>query len=196
MEEYIEAEGTKYKVVEAIMRTYSLDRTTSEECLDFIKNNQEILSEEEFFQYSKLDEYEIDGVSEFVSEEGKYYISIKKSTFFLASLCLRSKIPYFNMIKDISGFLGMYNLKGSYMKLDTYEGYLCIMLELARNRRNGAEKNLLKGFKGECCNNQLDCKYNEDGLCNCSEKIVEGICEDLVQQGVVKKRRGRYFYVL
>lgn len=196
MKEYMEAEGTKSKVTDAIMQAFCLDKEASEQCLDFIRNHQEILSDEEFFQYSKLEEYEIEGVSEFVSEEGEYYISIKKSTIFLASLFLLKTIPYFNTIKDIFSFFGIFNLKGSYVKINTYDGYLCIMLEIARNRKRGVDKNLLKRFKGECCNNQLDCKYNENGLCNCRKETVEEICEDLREQEIVKKRGDRYFYIL
>lgn len=196
MKEYLEAEGTKSKVTEAIMRAFCLDKEASQQCLDFIRSHQEILSDEEFFQYSKLEQNELNWVSEFVSEEGEYYISVKKSTIFLASLYLRNTVPYFNMIKDIGGFFGIYNLKGSYLKLNTCEGYLCIMLELARNRRHGADKNLLKKFKGECCNNHLDCKYKGNGMCNCSKETAEIICEELWKQGIVKKKGGKYFYIL
>ena len=185
MEEYIEAEGTKTKVIEEIIQTVFLDggynnameqcREVSKQCLDFIRNNQEILSDDEFFQYSTLEEYVSMGVSEFVSEEGKYYISIKKSTFFLVILYLKKEIPYINVVEDMFKTFGMYELKGVYTKLDPYEGYLCIMLELARNRRHGADKKLLNRFNGECCNNHIDCKYNENGLCKCNEEIVAKI---------------------
>lgn len=196
MKEYLEAEGIKSKVIEEVMQAFCLDKEASRQCLDFIGSHKEILSDDEFFQYSKLEEYEINGVAEFVSEEGEYYISIKKSTIFIASLYLMNTVPYFNSIKEIGTFFGMYNLKGSYSKLNTYEGYLCMMLELARNRRNGADKNLLKKYKGECCNNQLDCKYKENGMCNCSKEMVETICEELCKQGIVKKKGSRYFYIL
>lgn len=196
MNEYVEAEGTKSAVEEAMMQAFCLDKETSAQCLDFIRNHLEILSDEEIFQYSKLEEYEIDGLSEFVSEEGEYYISIKKSTIFLVSLFLDNTVPGFSELKDVGTFFGLFSLKGSYAKLDTYEGYLCIMMELARNRRRGADKNLIKKFKGECCNNHLDCKYKENGMCKCGEERVEAICEELWKQGVVKKRGGRYFYVL
>ena len=195
MKEYMEAEGTRQVVTEAIMQAFGLGQEASKECLAFITNNQEILSEEEFIQYSKLEEYEIEGISEFVSEEGRYYISVKKSTIFLASLYLREMFPYFDMINDIGTFFGFYNLKGSFAKLDSKEGYLCILMELARNRRQGADQNLLKRFKGECCNNQLNCKYNQNGLCGCSKQIVGDICEDLAKRGVVKKRGSKYFYI-
>lgn len=196
MEEYMEAEGTKAQVIEAVMQTFSLDRDASKGCLDFIRDHQKILSDEEFFQFSKLEEYEMAGVSEFVSEEGEYYISIKKSTVFLAALYLRNKIPFFKNMKDIAGFFGIGNLKGAYLKLDTFQGYMCIMLELAKNRRCGADKSLLKKFKGECCNNQLECKYQVHGQCSCNTEIVEGICEDLWKQGVVDKKGRKYFYIL
>lgn len=196
MGEYVDFEGSKDKVVEGIMEACQLDRETAELCLDFIKDNQEILSDEEFFQYSRMEEYEIAGVSEFVSEGGSFYISLKKGTIFLVMLYLEIKIPGFAMAKVVADFFDISGTKGSFLKLDEREGYLCIMLELARHRRNGIGKTMLKVFDGECCNNQLKCKYNENGMCNCDESIVEKICEKLTEQRIVKKRGKKYFYIL
>ena len=196
MKEYVEAEGTKRVVTEAIMQAFGLEEETSNRCLTFIKSNQEILSDEEFFQYSNLEEYETDGVSEFISEEGKYYISIKKSTILLVSIFLRETVPYFGIIEDIGVFFGLFNLKGSFTQLDTNQDYLCILLELTRNRKHGADKNMLKKYKGECCNNQLKCKYNLNGMCSCGKENVEEICEYLAEQAVIKRRGRKYFYVM
>ena len=88
-EGYVESEGTRSKIIESIMQECGLDREYGEQCLSFIKKNQEILSGDEFFQYSRLEEHEVEGVSEFISEEGKYYISLKKSTIFLVVLYVR-----------------------------------------------------------------------------------------------------------
>lgn len=194
MREYVDAEGTREAVTEAMMQTFSLDREASEQCLDFIQNHTELLSEDEFFQYSRLEEYEISGVSEFVSEEGEYYISIKKGTIFLLGLYFRNKIPFFRDMKDLAAFFGIGNLKGSYAKLDAREGHLCVMLELARNRRQGIDKNLFRKWKGECCNNQLDCKYKEAGRCRCGVEDVNEICEQLWKSGIVEKKGSRYYY--
>lgn len=196
MEEYVDIEGSKAKVAEGIMEACSLDQETVELCLDFIKNNQEILSKEELFQHCQMEEYEAEGISELVSEQGAFYISLKKSTIFLAILYMGNKVPGFKMAKAAAEFLGISGPKGGFLKLDAKQGYLCIMLELARHRRHGAEKTVLRAFQGECCNNQLDCKYNENGLCNCNESIVEKICEELVSQAVVQKRGKKYYYVL
>lgn len=195
MKEYMEAEGTKLMVTEALRQAFDLDEEASEQCLAFIKGHQEILSEEEFFQYNKLEEYEVDGLSEFISEEGGYYISIKKSTIFLVCLYLQEKVPFLRTVEDMGEFFGLTPLKGAYVKLDASRGYLCIMLELARNRRRGADKSLLKKFKGECCNNQLKCRYNENGMCRCDKERVEEICEDLAEHAIIKKKGSKYYYV-
>lgn len=195
-EEYIEASGTKSSVIEMIMLACSLEEKVSRECLKFIKENTEILSDEEFFQYSKLEEYEIEGISEFISEEGEYYISIKRTTLFLIILYLKYKFPCINIAADISGFLELFNLKGGYAKLDEKQGYLCIMMELARRRKHGAKKDMLNEFKGECCNNHLECVHNVNGMCNCNEAFVEKACEYFLSCGVVAKKGRKYFYIL
>lgn len=194
-EGYVESEGTRSNIIESIMQECGLDQEYGERCLSFIKKNQEILSSDEFFQYSRLEEYEIQGISEFVSEEGRYYISLKKSTIFLVVLYLECTIPNLKKLNKIPGFMGMPGIGKGYMKLDDNQGYLCIMLELARNRKKGAGKDLLKKYNGECCNNHLHCMYNDNGLCRCSADCVEKICEDFVKNGVVKKRGKKYYYI-
>lgn len=194
-EEYVEASGTKSSVIETIMLACSLEESVSRECLKFIKENTEILSDEEFFQYSKLEEYEIDGISEFISEEGEYYISIKRTTLFLITLYLKYKFPCLNVAADILGFLELFNLKGSCVKLDEKQGYLCIMMELARRRKHGAKKDMLNEYKSECCNNHLDCVYNENGKCNCNDSFVEKVCEYFLSCRIVVKKGDKYFYI-
>lgn len=196
MDEYVEIEGSRDKIVEGIMEICSLDKETAELCLNFIKGNQKILSSNEFFQYCRPEEYEVDGVSEFVSERGSFYISLKKSTIFLMLLYATINVPGFEIAKTVADFWGVSEAKRGFFKLDAQQGYLCIMLEVARHRRNGAGKTMLKSFYGECCNNHINCKYNENGLCNCDESIVEKICEELTQQGIIKKKGKKYFYVL
>lgn len=196
VEEYVEASGTKSSVVEMIMLACSLEKEVSKKCLKFIKENTEILSDEEFFQYSKLEEYEIEGISEFISEEGEYYISIKKTTLFLVILFLKYKFPYLKIAADISVFFELFNFKGGYVKLDEKEGYLCILMELARRRKHGAKKDMLTKFKGECCNNHLQCLKNENGKCNCNESFVEKACEYFLSCGIVAKKGKRYFYIV
>lgn len=196
MDEYVEIEGSRDKIIEGIMEVCSLDKETAELSLNFIKDNQEILSSNEFFQYCQPEEYEVDGVSEFVSEGGAFYISLKKSTIFLAILYVTINIPDFEIAKAVADFGGVSVAKRGFFKLDAQQGYLCIMLELARHRRKGMGKTMLKSFHGECCNNHINCRYNENGLCNCNESIVEKICEELTQQGIIKKKGGKYFYIL
>lgn len=195
-EEYIEVSGTKSSVIETIMMTCSLEEEAGRECLKFIKENTGILSDEEFFQYSKLEEYEIEGISEFISEEGEYYISIKKATLFLVVLFLKYKFPYLKIATDISAFFELCNLKRGYIKLDEKQGYLCILMELARRRKQGAKKDMLTKFKGECCNNHLEWDKNENGKCNCNESFVEKACEYFLACGIVTKKGEKYIYIV
>lgn len=196
MDEYIEFNGTKASVMEGIMEFCALGEKDSERCLDFLMHNQEILSIDEVYQYSNQEEYAVQGVCEFVTEDGGFYISIKKSTLFFVCLFLGIQIPETKILKEIAGFLGINSINKGVEKLDSRKGYSCIMLELARNRKRGAAKNLLAKFEGECCNNQLDCRYNENGNCTCSETTVEKICEEFVEHGFVKKKGAKYYYIL
>lgn len=90
----------------------------------------------------------------------------------------------------------LFNIKGGYIKLDEKQGYLCILMELARRRKHGAKKDMLTKFKGECCNNHLECVKNENGKCNCNESFVEKVCEYFLSCGIVAKKGKKYFYIV
>ncbi len=67
-------------------------------------HNQEILSIDEVYQYSNQEEYAVQGVCEFVTGDGGFYISIKKSTLFFVCLFLGIQIPETKILKEIAGF--------------------------------------------------------------------------------------------
>lgn len=196
MEEYFEKSGTRAEIIEEIMRKCRLDKEGSERCFDFLEDNPEIISGDELLQCNDTGEYTEDGVAGFVSKEMEMYVSVKKTTLFALALFLGFEVPIAGIAFDIAGFMGVYDVKGGFAKVKEDGGELCIMMELAKNRRRGADKNLLRRFKGECCNNHLACKFNHNGYCSCKEDKVEQICEKFEEMGMVRKRGSKYFYIM
>lgn len=193
MNTYIEKEGNRNRVIEEIMQSCSLSVEDSKSCLDFLEHNCKILSDDELLQYCNTGESVIEGVSEFVSEDGQIYISVKKETIFLVALLLGLKIPVLGIGVEIAQSMGLCEIKNGFVKIKD-ETMRCLLLELARSRKQGIDSNVLAKYKGECCNNDLECKFKHDGLCNCSEKDVEQICDRFITMGIAEKK-GRKFFI-
>lgn len=193
MNGYIEKEGSRKKVIEEIMRSCSLSVEDSKRCLDFLEHNCKILSDDELLQYCNTGESVIEGVSEFVSEDGQIYISVKRETVFLAALLLGLTIPVLGAGLEIAKSMGLCEIKNGFVKIKD-ETMRCLLLELVRNRKQGIDRKVLAKYKGECCNNYLECKFKHDGSCHCSENDVEGICNNFITMGIAEKKGERFFY--
>lgn len=193
MNSYIEKEGNRKKVIEEIMQACSLSVEDSKGCLDFLEHNCQILSDDELLQYCNTGEHAIEGVSEFVSEDGQIYISVKRETIFLVALFLGLKIPALGIGMEIAKSFGLCEIKNGFVRIKD-ETMRCLLLELVRSGKQGIDRNVLAKYKGECCNNYLGCKYKHDGFCNCKEKDVEEICDGFIKMGLAEKKGGKFFY--
>lgn len=193
MREYINLEGNESAVIENMMEEFHITKEQSEQFLEFIEYNQEILSEDEMFQHCNGIDETSDDIIQLVISEGKYYINLKRTTFYVVIWLLENKL----INEDITTPLEMIGLfyGGRVLgKPDEYTGEKCILLELAKKRKKGADEKLLKKYKGECCNNHYECNHNKNGKCDCTIDTVREICDQLVEKGMVVKKRGKYFY--
>lgn len=193
MNGYIEKEGSRKKIIEEIMQLYELSAEDSEICLEFLEHNFEILSSDELLQYCNNGEHVTEGVSEFVSEDGQIYFSVKRETIFLAALILGVKIPVLGIGLEIAKNLGLCEIKNGFIRIKD-DAMRCLLLELARSKKKGIDRNALAKYKGECCNNFLECRFKQDGSCNCSEKDVEEVCERLSEMGMAEKKGRKFYY--
>lgn len=195
MDNYIELEGTKEQIINQLIEQPpnidSANIVTKRDIgyfLDLVEQNRDLLSDDEIFE-KRIPDY--DGNSKFITPNAEYYISIKKITLaIIAEFTASISMP----ISLILRILGV-ETEGAYVKkLDSILGESCIMLEAARKKREGINKNLFKSNRGECVNVYLHCKYNIDDKCTCTSKDVENICESLEERKILLKKRNRYFY--
>ena len=186
MNNYIERSGSEREVMEELMSLYSLSEKDSMKCLYFLEQHSEILSDDELLQHCKVGEYNIDGMSEFVSEDGGLYLSVKKTTIFLAAMLLGLKVPAISVALEIAKYFGICEIDNGFIRIKEGE-QRCLMLELAMSGKHGIEKRELKKYRGECCNNHIECRFKSVGTCSCSEKNVEEICDKFVELGVAER---------
>lgn len=191
MEDYIEIEGLLNEVLDELSNMYSLTRKQIRECIDFILDNKEILSKEELIQCSSQCG-SIEGISQFIADESRYYISIKKSTMYLV-LWLMGKLTDKNFFTAASA-LGCFKGGAVIKRIKEEYGEKCILMEMVRNRKKGADIYILDKYHGECCNNHYNCRYNKNGLCVCSIESVVEICQKFVEEGILIKRGQKYIY--
>lgn len=181
-------------MIEEIMKLYAMSEKDSMMCLEFLEHHSDILSEDELLQYCNAGEYTIDGVSEFVSEDGGVYLSVKKTTIFLAAILLGAKMPAIGVALETAKYFGVCKIDNGFIRIKEGE-QRCLMLELVMRGKHGIEKRVLRKYRSECCNNHVECRFRSDGICSCSEKNVEEICDKFVELGVAKRIGKKYFYV-
>ena len=83
---------------------------------------------------------------------------------------------------------------GTILKICEYNGEKCIAKELLHQKKKRATKRILQGMKGECCNNQYECRYRQEGKCLCGEEETKEILERFAERGIVKKFGSYYQY--
>lgn len=199
MDEYIIYEGTIENICNELAEDFRAAGEiplSIEECkhlIRFIQENKELLGEDELIQCIAPNK-DVIGVSEFITEQMSYYIGLKQSSIYLMLFLLGFHT------KGVSSFIAMLSgitTSGKVViPIDAEAGIKCIVMELARNRKHGAGVNLLKKYKGQCCNNQYSCRYRENESCNLHSDKIEKILEYLETNKVIKKKLNRYYYQL
>lgn len=210
MEEYIDFDGTKKKIADEL-REMLCDHTQTEDrigpegwerfasgFIEILEKHYDTLSEEEDFE--KNVPRSCVARNGLVAADAEYYISIKRATcifFLLVAARYLSK----DIDPLISALISKYAAELTrdkegilFYRPEEISGESCIILEAAGHRKEGIDKNFFAQYKGECINNQLRCRYDEDGRCSCQSDRVEEICKKFVKEKILKKSGNRYFY--
>lgn len=202
-EKYLIFNGTHYEIIEQIARIMTVfssgkgdvDKENAELIFDTLKKYQKILGDDEI-----LKSFTEDNTSgkKLVLEEERLYINIRRITFLLlVKLLDRELPPLFEGISFVNEICSIYQNKPAISFLKEIEGELCILMETAKSGKKGTDQSLLllDNPRQECINNHYKCNYNHDGKCNCSPETVKDILDHLHQLGVLKIKRGKYYYV-
>jgi len=197
MDEYLVYEGTKEEIYCELAEDFKeagehpLTREECDRLIEFLQKNKNLLADEELFKCEKP-ERNAAGASEFIMERMSYYIGIQKTTlyvllFLIDKTCLGT-------VSFLSKLLGFQYPEKTVLPVDEENGLKCIVMELARNRKKGADSRMFEKYKGECCNNQFQCKHRQGEKCVIKQEEIKETLDMLKTNNVVKNKGDRYYY--
>lgn len=187
---YLVINGSKAQV-ESCFADLGIDASSANAIIDYLGKNKEILNSDEYVKISTEFPSFPPGMIELMIPETNYYINIKTATIvvaaFLADLYLTQGA--LSMLLGLGGFSGT-----ALTTLSEEHGEKCIVREtLAQNPQVGSA-HILAPLKGECCNNDLSCKYRIDGRCYCTEDDILKIYEKLAERNMFVRIGDFYHY--
>lgn len=189
--EWITCSGKKDEIIKVLEEQMGFDKCAAEKILAFLsKEKSDILCSDEIFQMNRIPAESNERLLSLMIMEYNYYINIRASTIFLLSTLIDSQVhlPVVSLCMAIKG------MKRLVEHIEEDSGMKCILLEILRQADKKGKDNLLEGFKGECCNNHLECRFQNDGQCRCTAKDTVCIMEKLKDIGILKKKGEVYQY--
>lgn len=206
MKKIIELTGSKNRIADNLANEFGLseDVRGSNEFMEYVscfidvlENNYDtLISDEEDFQKDFPRSFSSNyGI---VSPCANYFISINKFTYILV-LAIANRIFSIYGAIAIIAFDFVHELVPHedlplFCKLDQAIGESCVVLEAAKNKIKGIDYSYYDKFRGECINNNLNCKLNKENKCTCNQKKTREICEKLCAEHILTEKNGKYFY--
>lgn len=185
--DYFEAVGTTNIIKEKMLGDIVINKANSDFLFSIIQNNQNLLSEDEYFE-KQPDLESSNGVTlGFLTNQANYHINIKILT--LAFICLLFDIA----ISDgIATFLfGLFGVNYSLIKLNDMEK--CVAYKIKSEKSIDA-KQLVELTQCNFTQYNTQCgNLNSDGTCKkWMESQVQVALESLISKKIVKKNGMNY----
>lgn len=187
---FLEIKGSKSDV-EFSFSELGINAANAHAIVDYLQKNKELLGDDECIKISTEFPSFPPGVIGLMIPKTNYYINIKVTTIVVAAFL--ADISFSNGV--MSMLLGMCGFSNTaFAELNEELGEKCIVREtLARNPKEGFAK-ILAPFKGECCNNDLSCKFRIENKCHCTEDDVLGIYEKLADRNMFSRIGNMFKY--
>ena len=187
---YCQINGSKSQV-ESYFAKLGIDASSANAIIDYLEKNKDILSSDEYVRISTEFPSFPPGMIGLMVPKTNYYINVKTATIvmaiFLADIYLTQGA--LSLLAGLCGFSGT-----AITVLSEENGEKCIVREtLSRNPKVGSA-HILAPLKGECCNNDLSCKYRIDGRCLCTEDEIINIYDKLTERNIFNRIGDRYQY--
>lgn len=181
--EFFETRGSKSNV-ESDFADLGIDASSANAIIDYLCKNKELLGDDECIKISREFPSFPPGVIGLMIPSTNYYINIKVATIvvvaFLADISFGNGV--LSMLLGLCGFSNT-----AVTKLSEELGEKCIVREtLVHNPKVGSSR-ILVPLKGECCNNDLSCKFRVEDKCHCTEDDVLKIYEKLADRNMFKR---------
>ena len=190
MEEWINISGKKSEIIEKLQEVW-LNQQSSEKVFSLLTKEKNIICKDETFKMESCKEKSDGKVLGLMYMECDYFINVRVGTIFLLSVLIDNIIG----LPVTSGYLAVRGMNRLLEKIDEYTGIKCILLEILRTPSKMGTVNILSDFRGECCNNNLKCRFQNENRCMCTIEKVETIMKQLEEIGILKKEGEAYCYV-
>ena len=156
--EWIEVYGRKSLIYDEFQRKIGMDKNIVNRVLAFLEKEKNILHEDEAFLMTRCEDESSDSkMLSFMIMEYNYYINVRATTIFIVSLLIDNKIK----LPVTSSIIAIKGMKRLVEKIEEDMGIKCILLEILRRPDKMANADILNGFRGECCNNDVVCNFRE-----------------------------------
>ena len=183
--DYFKSEGSVQKICKdlASMAEVSI--------FDFLKDNKEILEDDEsLVSYTKNPSFPPDVIG-FMTPQYNYYINIKITTIVIVASILDITLTK-GVISTILNMCGFSST--SIVKLDERNGEKCIVKETLLSENKTGYPSILRRFAGECCNNDMNCRFKNGAFCSCTEQDIIIIYQRLAEKNLFKKLGDSFEY--
>lgn len=182
------SENDVYKELAALGLNNSCD---AEQIITFLKHNKDLLGSEEAIETSMEVPPSLPGMMSLVIMRKNLYVNLKLSTILIVALLL-----------DIHITAGFSQLLTAMMGISSHaivtfgeeNGEKCIIKETLRTQNKIGHPDMLSKFHGECCNNDLKCRYRVEDKCCCTPERIKEIFVDLASCNMFTKEGDYYKY--
>ena len=185
---FLETTGSKSDI-ELSFAKLGIDGANANAIIDYLQKNKELLGDDEYIKISTEFPSFPPGMMGLMIPTTNYYINIKITTIVVAAFLADISFAH-GVMSMLLGLCGFSNT--AFTELSEYLGEKCIVREtLARNPKVGSSK-ILASLNGECCNNDLSCKFRIENKCHCTEDDIIEIYEKLADRNMFS-RTGNVF---
>ena len=176
--------GTKYDLIRKL-ETY-IEISDASEFIDILKENKEIIDNDEKFQ-TKKDFSNVRRGEVYNLLLDKYYVNLKISTITFIAFLFDFKLTNgtITMIAGLSGNLGQ-----GVTKLNEMDR--CLLKEMKTSSQKIFETDIINFNNNECLNNHLKCAKRKGVTCSLSKAEIKEKFEEYVDKNILKKR-GKFY---
>lgn len=187
----IELRGLQNEVYKKIASIGLNNSCDAEQIVTFLEHNKELLCSDEKIETSIEIPDSSPGMLSLIIMRKNLYINLKVSTILIVALLLD-----IHMTKGFAQLLiAMMGISSrAIVAFSEENGEKCIIKETLKTQDKIGHPGILSKFRGECCNNNLNCKYRTEGMCCCTQDKIKEIFDDLVSCNMFKKVGDFYKY--
>lgn len=189
--EKIELHGSANEVYSKIAVLGLNNSHDAEQIITFLEYNNDLLCSDEKIEISVETPPSAPRMMDLVCMRKNLYVNLKTSTILIAALLLDIHITA-GFAQLLIAMIGISNQ--AIVVFSEKNGEKCIIKETLRTHDKTGHPNILSRFHGECCNNNLNCKYRINDKCCCTPDKIKKIYNDLVFCNMFKKEGDFYKY--